>query len=89
MSKKKSISVGTIKGIDLIKATKPIQDISFHTGFYTDKRKKGRRLTKMIQISGYKKGDNLNELGLANRILMRFYFNVYYCNFKEIERKIK
>ncbi len=46
MSKKKSISVGTIKGIDLIKATKPIQDISFRTGFYTDKRKKREKVNK-------------------------------------------
>ena len=45
MSKKKTITVGTIKGIDLIKATKPIQEISFRTGYYTDKRKKRKKIT--------------------------------------------
>jgi hypothetical protein len=45
MSKKKTITVGTIKGIDLIKATKPIQEISFRTGYYTDKRKKREKVT--------------------------------------------
>lgn len=46
MSKKKNISVGTIKGIDLIRATKPIQEISFRTGFYTDKRRKREKVNR-------------------------------------------
>ena len=46
MAKKKTITVGTIKGIDLIKATKPIQEISFRTGYYTDKRKKREKINR-------------------------------------------
>ena len=46
MAKKKNITVGTIKGIDLIKQTKPIQDIPFRTGVYTDKRKKREKVNK-------------------------------------------
>ena len=46
MAKKKNITVGTIRGIDLIKQTKPIQDIPFRTGVYTDKRKKRKKVTK-------------------------------------------
>ena len=42
--KKKTIEVGTIKGIDIIKQTKPIQDIPFRTGVYTDKRKKREKV---------------------------------------------
>ena len=44
--KKKNISVGTIKGIDVIRQTKPIQDIPFRIGFYTDKRKKREKINK-------------------------------------------
>lgn len=46
MAKKKNITVGTIRGIDLIKQTKSIQDIPFRTGVYTDKRKKREKVTK-------------------------------------------
>ena len=46
MAKKKTITVGTIKGIDLIKATKPMQEISFRTGYYTDKRKKREKINR-------------------------------------------
>ena len=46
MSKKKNITVGTIKGIDIVKQTKPIQDIPFRTGVYRDKRKKREKVTK-------------------------------------------
>ena len=44
--KKKTIEVGTIKGIDIIRQTKPIQDIPFRTGVYTDKRKKREKVNK-------------------------------------------
>ena len=46
MAKKKNISVGTIKGIDVIRQTKPMQDIPFRTGIYTDKRKKREKINK-------------------------------------------
>ena len=46
MAKKKNITVGTIKGIDIIKQTKPVQDIPFRTGSYTDKRKKREKINK-------------------------------------------
>lgn len=44
--KKKNITVGTIKGIDVIRQTKPMQDIPFRTGVYTDKRKKREKVNK-------------------------------------------
>ena len=40
MKKKKKEKVGTIKGIDILKNTRPMQDIPFRTGVYSDKRKK-------------------------------------------------
>ena len=46
MAKKKNIIVGTIKGIDVIRQTKPMQDIPFRTGVYTDKRKKREKVNK-------------------------------------------
>jgi hypothetical protein len=46
MAKKKNITVGTIKGIYVIRQTKPIQDIPFRTGVYTDKRKKREKINK-------------------------------------------
>ena len=46
MAKKKNITVGTIKGIDIVRQTKPIQDIPFRTGVYTDKRKKREKVNK-------------------------------------------
>lgn len=45
-NKKKNIKVGTIKGIDIIKQTKPIQDIPCWTGVYADKRKKREKVNK-------------------------------------------
>lgn len=44
--KKKIEKVGTIKGIDLLKNSKPIQDIPFRTGVYSDKRKKREKVNK-------------------------------------------
>lgn len=44
--KKKSEKIGIIKGIDLIKNSKPIQDIPFRTGIYSDKRKKREKVNK-------------------------------------------
>ena len=46
MAKKKNITVGTIKGIDIVRQTKPIQDIPFRTGVYADKRKKREKVNK-------------------------------------------
>ena len=46
MAKKKNITVGTIKGIDVLKQTRPPQDIPFRTGSYTDKRKKREKINK-------------------------------------------
>lgn len=40
MAKKKNIKVGTISGIDVLRQTRPPQDIPFRMGSYTDKRKK-------------------------------------------------
>ena len=44
--KKKVEKIGTIKGIDLLKNSKPIQDIPFRTGVYSDKRKKREKVNK-------------------------------------------
>ena len=44
--KKKSESIGVIKGIDLVKQSKPIQDIPFRTGVYQDKRKKREKINR-------------------------------------------
>lgn len=46
MKKKKTEKVGTIKGIDILKNTKPMQDIPFRTGVYSDKRKKREKINK-------------------------------------------
>ena len=46
MAKKKNIKVGTISGIDVLRQTKPPQDIPFRTGSYTDKRKKREKVHK-------------------------------------------
>ena len=47
MAKKKKVEkVGTIKAIDMIHASRPIQDIPFRTGVYKDKRKKREKVTK-------------------------------------------
>ena len=42
-NKKKNQTIGTINGIDLLKQTRPMQDIPFRTGVYVDKRKKKRK----------------------------------------------
>lgn len=44
--KKKVETIGTIKGIDLIKKSKPIQDIPFRTGTFSDKKKKREKVNK-------------------------------------------
>ena len=47
MTKKKKVEkVGTIKAIDMIHASRPMQDIPFRTGAYKDKRKKREKVTK-------------------------------------------
>lgn len=46
MKKKKTEKIGTIKGIDILKNTKPMQDIPFRTGVYSDKRKKREKVNK-------------------------------------------
>ena len=38
--KKKTETIGVISGIDMLKQTRPPQDIPFRTGVYSDKRKK-------------------------------------------------
>ncbi len=45
-NKKKSQKVGIIRGIDLLKSSRPIQDIPFRTGVYSDKRKKREKINK-------------------------------------------
>ena len=45
-NKKKTQKVGTIKGIDVLRQTRPIQDIPFRTGVYIDKRKKREKIHK-------------------------------------------
>lgn len=45
-NKKKTQTIGTIKGIDVLRQTRPIQDIPFRTGVYTDKRKKREKINK-------------------------------------------
>jgi hypothetical protein len=46
MSKKKVETIGTISGIDLLKKNRPIQDIPFRTGSFSDKRKKREKVNK-------------------------------------------
>ena len=47
MAKKKKVEkVGTIKAIDIIHASRPMQDIPFRTGSYSDKRKKREKVNK-------------------------------------------
>lgn len=45
-NKKKTQKVGTIKGIDVLKQTRPMQDIPFRTGVHTDKRKKREKVNR-------------------------------------------
>ena len=44
--KKKTQTIGTISGMDILKQTRPPQDIPFRTGSYTDKRKKREKINK-------------------------------------------
>lgn len=46
MKKKKKEKIGIIKGIDVLKNTRPMQDIPFRTGVYSDKRKKREKVNK-------------------------------------------
>ena len=48
--KKKTQTIGTISGMEILRQTRPPQDIPFRTGSYTDKRKK-RKLPKYISRS--------------------------------------
>ena len=45
-NKNKTQTIGTIKGIDLLKKTKPLQQVTFRTGTYTDKRKKREKINR-------------------------------------------
>ena len=51
--KKKSETIGVISGVDVLKKTRPIQDIPFRTGTYVDKRKKEKKLIKINLTNGY------------------------------------
>lgn len=46
MKKKKIEKVGIISGMEILKNTRPIQDIPFRTGVYSDKRKKREKVNK-------------------------------------------
>ena len=46
MKKKKTEKVGIISGMEILKNTRPIQDIPFRTGVYSDKRKKREKINK-------------------------------------------
>ena len=47
MAKKRKIEkVGTIKAIDMIHASRPIQDIPFRTGAHENKKYKREKVTK-------------------------------------------
>ena len=46
MKKKKTEKVGIISGMKILKNTRPIQDIPFRTGVYSDKRKKREKVNK-------------------------------------------
>ena len=45
-NKKKTEKIGTINGLDVLKNTRPIQDIPFRTGNFSDKRKKRQKVNK-------------------------------------------
>jgi hypothetical protein len=44
--KKKTEKVGTIKAIDMIHASRPIQDIPFRTGAHVNKKYKREKVNK-------------------------------------------
>lgn len=46
MKKKKTEKVGTISGMEILKKSRPMQDIPFRTGVYSDKRKKREKVNK-------------------------------------------
>ena len=46
MKKKKTEKIGTIIGMEILKNTRPMQDIPFRTGVYSDKRKKREKVNK-------------------------------------------
>lgn len=46
MKKKKTEKIGTISGMEILKNTRPIQDIPFRTGSFSDKRKKRQKVNK-------------------------------------------
>lgn len=46
MAKKKVEQIGVIKGVDLLKTSRPIQDIPFRTGAHKDKRKKREKINR-------------------------------------------
>ena len=45
-NKKKTQTIGTIKGVDVLRQTRPMQDIPFRTGAHVDKRKKREKVNK-------------------------------------------
>jgi len=45
-NKKKTEKIGTIKAIDTIHATRPIQDIPFRTGAHISKKHKREKVNK-------------------------------------------
>ena len=44
--KKKTQTIGTISGLEVLRQTRPMQDIPFRTGVYSDKRKKREKVNK-------------------------------------------
>ena len=46
MKKKKTEKVGIISGMEILKNTRPMQDIPFRTGVHSDKRKKREKVNK-------------------------------------------
>lgn len=46
--KKKTEKVGTIKAIDMIHASRPMQDIPFRTGAHENKKYKRKKVNKNI-----------------------------------------
>ena len=46
MSKKKTEKIGIINGMEILKKTRPMQDIPFRTGSFSDKRKKREKINK-------------------------------------------
>ena len=47
MAKKKKIEkIGTIKAIDMLHASRPIQDIPFRTGAHDNKKRKREKVNK-------------------------------------------